>query len=122
VYGSPWQVKEFEEMYEGELRLSSSDKVVGLDTTTFQSALGRVRLKADTDCPKDKLFAADRSELTRYEHKPLGWRLQGSSLFLRSDVANEYTATMDEICELAIGDRRTSGKITDLSHDANIAY
>ena len=109
-------------MYEGELRLSSKDKVVGLDTVTFQSALGRVRLKADTDAPKDKLFAADRPQIVRATQKPLGWRLQGGALFLRSDVSNEYTATMDEVCEMFIRERRTSGKITNLSEDANIAY
>ena len=122
VYASPWQCKEFEEMYEGELRLSSGDRVVGLDSVTFQSSLGRVRLKADTDCPKSKLFAVDRAQLTRYTQKPLGWRLQGGALFMRSDASNEYTATMDEICELAIHDRRSSGKIENLSSDANIAY
>jgi hypothetical protein len=54
--------------------------------------------------------------------KPLGWRLQGGQIFLRSDTANVWTATMDEVSELYIKDRHTSGKIEDLTSDAVIGF
>jgi hypothetical protein len=122
VYASPWQGKEFEEMYEGELRFTPGDKQSGRESLSFQSALGGVNYELDTDCPKDKLFAADLSQLVKMTQKPLGWRLQGGQIFLRSDQSNVWTATMDEVAELYIKERRTSGKIEDLTHDATIAY
>jgi len=122
LYASPWQIQEFEEMYEGELRFSPSDKTTGQEVTGFQSALGRIRYKAETDCPRDKLFAADLTQIYKATQKPLGWRLQGGQMFLRSDSANVWTATMDEVCQLYIKDRRTSGKLTNLDEQANIAY
>jgi hypothetical protein len=100
LYASPWQAKEFEEMYEGELRYSPNDKSNGREVTSFQSSLGRISYEIDTDMLNDKLFAADLSQIHRAEQKALGWRLQGGEIFLRSDQANVYTATMDEICEL----------------------
>lgn len=120
LYGHPLQLMAFEELYEGNLLYSPSDKESGRSTMSFQSALGKVKYKPSTNCPPNKLFAADLSEIVYGVQKPLGWRTQKGEVLMRSDQAGVWTATLNEIGELYIEKRHTSAKIEDLTYDAPI--
>lgn len=122
VFGAPEQVMNFEEMYQGDFRFTPGNKTVGTPVNAFASALGNVKYRIEVDCPRTKLFLADMSQIVYYTKKKLGWRLQGGQMFLRSDKNNVWTATLDEIGEMAIWDRRSSAKIVDLEHDNTVAF
>jgi len=122
VLTNAWQAINVEELYEGELRLSPSDKTSGFAMTSFQSALGRIDIIVDTDAPYNKIFAVDLGKVYRAVQKDLSWRRQGGSIFKRSDTAGVWTATAMEICELYIKERNTSGKISDLNQTTVNAY
>lgn len=122
VMTNAWQAINVEELYEGELRLSPSDKTGGFAVTSFQSALGRIDIIVDTDAPYNKIFAVDLSKVYRAVQKDLAWRRQGGSIFKRSDTSGVWTATAMEICELYIKERNTSGKIADLNQTTVNAY
>lgn len=117
VLTNSWQSIEVEELYEGELRLTPSSKVAGLDIPSFQSSLGRIDIMTDCDALYHKIFFADFSQISRSVQRPLGWRKQGGNIFLRSDSTATWTATLMEISEMYIDERHSSGKIEDLSED-----
>jgi len=121
---SNWDAISFEEMYEGDLRLAPSDKVMGLAVTTFQSALGKVRLVTDCDMLMGTIFLADFSQIYRGVQLPLDWRRDGKSgpIFKRNDESAVVTATMLEIYDHYIMDRNTSARIDDLSNARVTVY
>jgi len=116
------EIEILEELYEGELRLSPSDKVGGLSVAAFQSSLGKVTINVDLDCLHNKMFFLDLSKIYRAVQKELAWRRQGDGIFLRSDNSGVWTATAIEISELFIKERFTSGKIEDLEQDPGTAF
>lgn len=123
VLASNWDAISVEELYEGDIRLSPSDKVAGLAVQSFQSFLGRVDIVTDPDMLLGKMFFADFSQIHRGVQKPLAWRRDGrGSIFKRSDVSGVYTATALEICEHFIKERHTSGRLDDLSYSRSTAY
>jgi hypothetical protein len=116
VLASVWDAINVEELYEGELRLSPSDKVGGIEVAAFQSALGRISISDDADAPMGKMFFCDFSQIHRAVQKELDWRRdQGGSILMRSDAAGVRTATAMEISELYIKERGSSARIDDLS-------
>jgi hypothetical protein len=122
VLTNSWQAINVEELYEGELRLTPESKVGGLAVAAFQSALGRIDILVDSDALYHKMFFCDFDKIYRAVQKPLSWRRQGGSIFLRSDTAGVWTATAMEICEYYIKERHTSGRIDDLNEDPATAY
>lgn len=117
LMGNPAQLVKFSEMYESNLRASASDSKVGSAATVFQSPLGAVELDFDSDCPPHMLFGVDPSQIFLAETMPLGWRLQGSEMLLRSDLNSKNTATLYAIMDMYIKSRHTSGKISNLAFD-----
>lgn len=124
VIGTPRMLVNMEELYEGELRLEPSTKTGGFVISSFQSALGRVDLSTDTDCPYNTLFMVDFSKIFRGVQKELSWRNSDadSGIFKRSDQAAKYEATAIEICDYYIRERFSSARIDDLREDRDIAY
>jgi hypothetical protein len=122
VLTNSYQAINVEELYEGELRLTPESKVGGLAVAAFQSALGRIDILVDSDALYHKMFFCDFDKIYRAVQKPLSWRRQGGSIFLRSDTAGVWTATAMEICEYYIKERHTSGRIDDLNEDPATAY
>jgi hypothetical protein len=123
VLTSNWDAVNFEELYEGELRLTPTDKVMGLDVATFQSAFGSFSIMTDYAAPYGKMFFIDRSQITYARQQELSWRGQGGEgIFKRDDNNLSYSATALSIGELFIEDRRRCGKITDLKVNVKTAY
>jgi len=126
---SLWDAVSVEEMYEGELRLSPKDKVVGLAVKSFQTMLGKVDVVTDADAPMGTMFFADFSQIYRGVQKPLEWRRDGNSgdggsgaIFKRNDESGVYTATVLEIYEHFIKERHSSGRLDDLSYSRSTVY
>lgn len=115
VMCNSWQAINVEELYEGELRLTSDSKVGGMAVTSFQSALGRIDIVVDVDCLHNKMFFVDFSKIYRAVQKPLSWRKEGGQIFKRSDSAGVWTATALEVFDYYIKERHTCGKIEDLN-------
>jgi hypothetical protein len=122
VIGSAWDLINVEELYEGELRLSPSDTVGGIAIASFQSALGKINVIDDADAPYGKMFFVDFNQINRAVQRELAWRRDGGEIFKRSDTAAVYTATALEVSELFIEDRRSSGRIDDLSVTLSTVY
>ena len=122
VLTNAWQAIEVEELYEGEMRLSPSDKVGGFEVTAFQSALGRIGIEVDVDATYNRMYFCDFDKIYRAVQKKLGWRRQGGSIFLRSDTAGVWTATALEICEFYIKERHTSGRLDDLNETRSTMF
>lgn len=122
VLGNSWSLINVEELYEGEFRISPSDKTAGMAVSSFQSALGKIDIIVDTDALYNRMFFVDFSQIKRGVVQPLSWRRQGGEIFLRSDNAGVNTATMLEISENYIINRHTSGKIEDLNEDKSTMY
>jgi hypothetical protein len=122
VLCNSWQAINVEELYEGELRLTSDSKTGGLAVSSFQSALGKIDIVVDVDCLHNKMFFVDFSKIYRAVQQPLKWRKQGGQIFQRSDVAGVWTATALEIMDYYIKERHTCGKIEDLSQSPVISF
>jgi hypothetical protein len=122
VLTSNWDMVNFEELYEGELRLAPTDKVAGLDIPTFQSSFGKFSVQTDPDSPYGKMFFIDRSQVTYARQKELSWRGGDKGIFMRDDNSLGWSATALSIGELFIEDRRRCGKIEDLKFNAKTAY
>jgi hypothetical protein len=119
-----WQSVSVEEMYEGELRLRPDDTTFGVAASSFQSTLGKINIVTDPDCPYNKMFFLDPSEITFAVQAELDWRRDGSGspIFKRSDQSLNYTATALETNELIISQRNKCGKIEDLVETKSSAY
>lgn len=125
VLTNSWTAINFEEMYEGELRLTPDSKTAGLAVTSFQTALGKVEIMVDQDCSYQKMFFLDPTQITRATQKELAWRKDsqsGGGIFKRSDTSGVYTATAIEICDIYIKDRHTCGKIENLNESPVTMY
>lgn len=130
VLTSAWTALNFEEMYEGELRLTPDSKTVGLAASSFQTALGKVDVMVDADALYKRMFFMDPTKITRGVQSELHWRkdggisggASGNSIFKRSDTSGVYTATCEEICDLYITDRHTCGKIENLNESPVTMY
>jgi len=123
VLASNWDAINVEELYEGDMRLSPSDKVGGLAIQSFQSALGKIDIVTDADMLLGSMFFGDFGQIYRGVQKPLAWRKDGqASIFKRNDEAGVYTATALEIAEYLIKERHTSGRLDDLSYSRSTVY
>lgn len=122
VLTSVWDMLNHEELYEGELRLSPTDRVGGLDIPTFQSSFGRFSVMTDPHAPYGTMFFIDRSQITYARQKELSWRGGDKGIFQRDDNNLGWSATALSIGELFIEDRRRCGKIEDLKVNAKTAY
>lgn len=130
VLTNAWTAINFEEMYEGELRLTPDTKTVGLAVSSFQTSLGRVDVMVDTDALYGKMFFIDPTKIYRGVQKELHWRKDNqaaggtgsSGIFKRSDTSGVYTATAMEICDMYITDRHHCGKIENLNETPVTMY
>jgi hypothetical protein len=123
VYTSVWDSKNFEEMYEGELRIAPDTKVGGIAIPTFQSSFGKFSVLTAPMCQYGEMFFIDRTQISHPTQKELDWRPGGTAgIFNRSDSFAGYTATAIEISDLFIEDRRTSGKLQNLAVTVGTAY
>lgn len=122
LLGNIWQGINFEEMYEGELRITESTKVAGIEIASFQSTMGKFNIVTDPDAPYGKLFLVDFSQITRAVQHELDWRKNGGSgspgsIFQRKDNSLNHTATCLETYEYFIEQRNRCGKIENLTED-----
>jgi hypothetical protein len=118
-----WGSINVEEMYEGELRITETTKVAGIEIAAFQSVLGRVSVVDDPDAPYGKLFFTDFGEITRLVQRELSWRQeQGGGIFRPSDNALSWHANCLEICEYGIERRNRCAKIEDLREHKVTAF
>lgn len=122
VLCNSWQAINVEELYEGELRLTSDSKVGGIAVAAFQSSLGRIEILTDSDALHNRMFFVDFGKIYRAVQRPLSWRKQNGQIFLRSDVSGVWTGTCLEIYDYYIKERHTSCKIEDLSQSPVVAY
>lgn len=122
--GNYWEGINFEEMYEGELRISESTKVAGVEIASFQSTMGKVNIVTDPDAPYGKLFLVDFSQITRAVQHELDWRRNGNSpgsIFQRSDNSLQHTATCLETYEYFIEQRNKCAKIENIKETKTTA-
>jgi hypothetical protein len=121
----PTQMTNFADMYEGELRIAPSDKVVGNGAVTIQTPFGQAELVPDVDCAPSVIFAADMSQIEFCTQMPLAFvnPVYGSGgMFQSSMQAAVLDARMIEIAQMRIKDRKSSGKIVDLQYSLKSNY
>lgn len=118
-----WGSIGIEEMYEGELRITETTKVAGIEIAAFQSSLGRIAVVDDMDAPYGKGFFTDFGEISRLLQRELSWRQeQGGGIFRPSDNALSWHANCLEICEYGIERRNRCAKIEDLREHKVTAF
>jgi hypothetical protein len=119
-----WNAITFEELFEHAVRVTPSTGKVGIPGgVTFDTAFGRITVKAYPEINYGNMLFIDRTALARPVQKELSWRPGGvSGVFQRSDAFAGYTATSLEICELMIFERNKCAKITNLSVSPQTAY
>lgn len=113
--------KEFEEMYEGALRIDNGATSVGLNVSSFNSVLGRIDVEIDADALKNVIFLCKPDELVHYVQKPLSFDKDGTQIFRNSHGALHATAIMTQISQMAIKDRKSSAKIKDVADNATVS-
>jgi len=126
VYTSVWDNKNFEEMYEGELRIAPDTRIGGIKVPTFQSVFGTFSVMTAPYCQYGTMFFIDRNEIAMPIQRPLDW-LPGSvqGIFIPSYYSGgtlALSATAMETKDLMIFDRRKCGKIQNLSVTPSTAY
>jgi len=110
-----WEGVAFEEMFEGEVRLTASDSVGGVEIASFQSTVGKVDVVTDPDSPYGKLFLLDMAQISRAVQHELDWRKQeGGGIFQTLPNSLNKVATCMETYEYFIEQRNKCGKIEDL--------
>lgn len=118
-----WGSINVEEMYEGELRISETTKVAGIEVAAFQSSMGRINVVDDDQSPYGKLFLVDFGEITRAVQKELDWRRQkGGGIFRPLDNSLNWVANCLEICEFFIERRNRCAKISDIQENKVTAF
>jgi hypothetical protein len=125
VIGFPSQMSNFADMYEGELRFTPNDDVVGSGAATIQTPLAQFELTPDVDCPPPTVFDADMSQIEYCVQMPLGFvnPVYGSNGMFQSSMTSAVLAgRMIEIAQYRIQERKTSGKITDLTYAYQSQY
>jgi hypothetical protein len=123
VWTNPYQMINLEELYEGEYRTGPSDNVAGMAITTFQTALGKLSLMADSDAPFGTIFFADGEQIKRSVMKDLYWRRDDKGSFFTVDQNSlNYRASCVELADMRIHSRHTSAKITNLNETAVTPY
>jgi len=123
VLTNQWGSMNVEEMYEGELRISETTKVAGIEIAAFQSTLGRVNIVDDDQSPYGKMFFVDFGEITRAVQKEMDWRKQkGGGIFRPLDNSLNWVANCLEICEFFIERRNRCAKIEDISENKITAF
>jgi hypothetical protein len=125
VIAFPSQMTNFADMYEGELRFTANDEVMGSSASTIQTPLGQFELEPDVDCPPSVIFDADMSQIEYCVQMPLGFvnPVYGSTGMFQSSMTSAVLAgRMIEIAQYRIQERKTSGKITDLSYQYQSNY
>lgn len=123
VCASNWDMVNFSELYESELRITPSTKTVGIDAPSFISPFGEFTLEPMWDAPYGKIFFVDRKQISRAVQKELDWRRSdGGGILTKSSNSLVYTADAVEIVEYFIEDRRCCGKIENLAVTVDTAY
>lgn len=123
VLTNHWGAINVEEMYEGELRITESTKVAGIEVAAFKSTMGTVKIVDDCDCPYGKMFFCDFGEISRPVQKELDWRkAKGGGIFRPSDNSLHWVANCLEIMEFGIERRNRCAKITDLRETKATAF
>ncbi len=125
LLGCIWQGINFEEMFEGEVRITETTKVGGIEISKFQSTLGSLQLVMDPDAPYGKLFLVDFSQITRAVQAELDWRGKGDtpgSIFHTLHNGLQNVATCLETYEFFIEGRNKCGKIEDLRETRATAF
>jgi hypothetical protein len=123
VLSSVWDMVNFSELYESELRITPGTSTVGVDAPSFVSPFGEFTLVTDGDSPYGTMFFIDRKQITRAVQKELDWRKSdGGGILTKSSNSLVYTADCVEICEFFIDDRRSCGKIENLAVTIDTAY
>lgn len=118
-----WGAINVEEMYEGELRITETTKVGGIEVAAFKSTLGTIKVVQDPDAPYGKMFLCDMGEISRAVQKELDWRkTKGGGIFRPSDNSLHWVANCLEICEFGIERRNRCAKIEDLRETRATAY
>lgn len=117
VLTNKWQGNAFEEMFEGDVRLTSDTTVGGIKVAKFQSTSGEFSIVTDPDAPYGKMFFVDFSQITRAVQAELDWRRASSGdagIFQIQHNSLNRVATCMEIYEYFIEQRNRCAKIENL--------
>src|SRR3990167_1066896 len=121
-FSDSWVSMQFEEMYQGAVRLDAGATASGAPAQTLTTSSGNIKLITDVDAKRGTIFAADMSQLTHYYQKLPAFRPVGGQVFSPSQNNLAYVATLSGISQLAIHNRNSSGRINDIRTDATIAF
>jgi hypothetical protein len=123
VICTAWQIINWEEIFDGDQRLTPRDKAVGIVCPSYQTAFGRIDLMPDYDATSNRMYFIDFTQIRRAEQRKMGW-LKGpiEGIFHMSPSSATMYARLLEISELYIKDRRTSGRIEDLTETRKTVY
>lgn len=123
VCASNWDMVNFSELYESEIRITPTTKTVGTDAPSFISPFGEFTLEPMWDAPYGKIFFIDRKQISRAVQKELDWRRSdGGGILTKSSNSLVFTGDCVEIVEYFIEDRRCCGKIENLAVTVDTAY
>lgn len=119
---SPHQLAKLDEMEQDAVRYRPEDSTVGMSVKRVRTSNGVTEFEPDVDCPDSQMFRVDASQLYRYVQEELHFVRRGGQILFESTQSKNAVAHMREIAELAIHDRRSSGRIDDLSVDRVIGF
>lgn len=119
-----WTAMVFEELFEHAVRITPTSSSVGVPGgVTFDTAFGRITVKAYPEIKYGNMLFVNRTALARPVQKELAWRKGGvAGVFNRADNFLGYTATALETCDLMIFERNKCAKITNLAVSPQTAY
>ena len=120
---SVWDMIQFEELWEGEVRITPQAKVAGIVAPMFHSQFGNVMPYTDADAPYGTMFFVDLREITRAVQKDLDWRKnEGGGILTKSDTHQVWHGDMSECAEFMIDNRRRCGKIENLTNSIKVMH
>jgi hypothetical protein len=123
VVTNNWSMRKFNELSDDAVRITPMTSTIGSKAMSFTSAFGQFTLEPLWDAPYGKMFFVDRKQISRAVQRELGWRKSdGGGILTKSSNSLVYTADLLEILDFCIDDRRSCGKIENLSETIDTAY
>ena len=124
VWTSAWDNVNFEELGQGELRVTPTDRIGGRVVQKFQSTFGEFSVMTHAFAPYGEMMFLDRSSVELFTQQELDWRpaSDAGGIFSRSNDNLSFVASMLGIYDLGIHERFKCGKISNLNVTPLISY
>jgi hypothetical protein len=124
VVCSNWEGKVFEELGQGELRVTSTDTIGGRIVNKYQSAFGEYSLMTHPLSPYGVMTFCDRSSVDLQMVKEIDWRpaTDSGGIFKRSDDNSSYVASLMGFYDMVCYARQNNAVIQNIVSTPLLAW